>query len=194
MSITTKTVTASCTLPPKGQPDKPCTFQPTLIHPAALATPTGSPKFHRYVKKADRAVDVEYARRRIEAAKLKRDQKANKAAAPLEQRAPDAPTSTITAPIPVNTTITLTASAILETVFSTSTSTTQLPDVTIYSGIATKTTTLPPVIKTRYTILYSTVSTTKTIRATWTRVTTTTPRASKTACQKLGGHIGSGRR
>jgi hypothetical protein len=158
-----------------------------------LATPTKSPKFHRYAKKADRAVDIEYARNRIEAAKLKRDHKANIVAAPFEKRAADAPTSTVIAPTPASTTVTVTAAPVLETVFGTTTTLFQLPDVTVFSGIAKSTKTLPTVIKTRYIVQYTTAYTTKTIKATWTRTTTTTPAATKTACKKLGGHIGSGK-
>ncbi|KAF2691054.1 hypothetical protein K458DRAFT_355509 [Lentithecium fluviatile CBS 122367] len=195
LRIITKTATATCTTSTPSKPDKPCTYSPTLLHPEALVTPTAAAKFHRFMKKADRAVDIKYARARIEAAKLKRDQKARDAAAPLEKRAPDAPTLTVTASTPVNFTSTYTAAAVTNTestVVSTTTTFTQ-PPVTIYSGIFTSTVTAPTPTKTRFSFAYTTSLTTKTIHATWTRTTTITPSASVTACKKRGGHWGSAR-
>ncbi|KAF2706646.1 hypothetical protein K504DRAFT_385084 [Pleomassaria siparia CBS 279.74] len=193
--ITTKTVTASCTLPPKpSKPDKPCTYRPTLVNPSALATPTGKAhKFHRYSRKVDRAVDVEYARNRMESAKLKRDRKAGSVAPLIQERAPDAPTFTSTAAIPQNATTTMTAAPVTESAFSTTTYTLQLPPVTVLDGMLTSTTTLPAVTMTRRVVVYTTITTTKTLAATFTRTTTTTPSASATACKAFGGHIGAGR-
>lgn len=162
-TIKTKTVTASCTVPPKPEwPDKRCTYTPTLIHPKAFSTA----KPHRYTRRMDRAVDVEYVRSRIEPAKLKRDLKAK--ANEIEERAPDAPTLTITAPQAINTTITYTAAGVTttETDFTTSTASTTLPPSTVYSGKTTSTITLPQKTKTRYTVSYTTQYTTKTIVAT----------------------------
>ncbi|KAF2120805.1 hypothetical protein BDV96DRAFT_683222 [Lophiotrema nucula] len=189
---TTKTVTASCTIPTKHK-DKAATYSPTLIHPAALVTPTGEPskpKKHRYVRKADRAVDIEYARARVEAAKAKRNLRVREAHA-VAERAPDAPTSTITAN-PVNATTTATAPAITttESILASTTSTTTLPPATVYSGVFTSTVTLPTPTKTQLKFTYTTAWTTKTIRATWTRTTTVTPKASVTACKNHGGHWG----
>ncbi|ORY07788.1 hypothetical protein BCR34DRAFT_489155 [Clohesyomyces aquaticus] len=195
LSITTKTKTASCTIPPKPtHKDKKCTYSPTLLHPAALASATPTTKAHRYMRRADRAVDVEYARERIEAAKLRRNLKAN--AAQLEERAPDAPTLTVTAIIPANTTITYTGSPAItstETVLTSSTSWTSLPPVTVYSGVFTSTITLPTPTRTRMSFSYSTEWVTKTIYATFTRTTTVTPTASVSACRSQGGHWGYGR-
>lgn len=186
-TIKTSTVTASCSVPPKPQwPDKTCTYTPTKIHPKALQTP--GPKYHyRVVRKADRVVDIEYARRRIQDAKLRRDTKLKA----LNERAPDAPTVYITASTAVNTTITYTAAATTttETNLTTSTISTTLPPSTVYSGIYTSTITLPTPTKTRYTLSYTTVWTTKTIHATWTLTTTVTPSASATQCKKQGGHF-----
>ncbi|KAF2002817.1 hypothetical protein P154DRAFT_461733 [Amniculicola lignicola CBS 123094] len=197
LSVTTKTVTAVCTVPDKpGNHDKPCTYSPTLLHPAALVTPTGSPlpKMHRFMRK-DRAADIEYVRARINAAKLKRSQQAKKAVA-LEERAPDAPTLTITDPVPVNTTSTYYADTVTttESFVTSSTTTTTLPPVTVYSGIYTSTVTAPTPTRTRHAYAYTTSSTTITIRATFTRTTTVTPSASKAACKSKGGHFGNSRR
>ncbi|KAF2255605.1 hypothetical protein BU26DRAFT_443779 [Trematosphaeria pertusa] len=190
LSIVTKTETATCTTS-KSKPDKPCTYSPTLLHPAALETPTSLPRMHRFMRKADRAVDVEYARARIEAAKLKRDRKA-RVAAPIAKRAPDEPTITITASPPVNITVTHTAPATtqIETTAITSTTTTTLPPVTVYSGIYTSTITLPTPTKTRLAFKYAVTTSTKTFRATWTSTTTITPSASIPACKSRGGHFG----
>ncbi|KAF2189542.1 hypothetical protein K469DRAFT_700748 [Zopfia rhizophila CBS 207.26] len=196
LKITTKTVTASCTLPPKpGHPDKTCTYSPTKLHPAALVSQTPTAKAQRYVRKVDRAVNVEYARSRIEAAKLRRELNARDAAAQLEERAPDAPTTTITAGTPTNTTITYSAPPVTttESTLASTTVSATLPPVTVYSGIYTSTVTLPTPTKTRLAFTYTTAWTTKTISATWTRTTTVTPTASVTECKKIGGHIGKGR-
>ena len=195
LSIVTKTATATCTAPSK-QPDKPCTYSPTLVHPAAMVTPTTVPKFHRFIRKSDRAVDIEWARARIALAKLKRDRMAQNAAAPLDKRAPDAPTITVTAPTPANVTITHTNPPVTttESTVLASTVTTTQPPVTIYSGIFTSTVTAPQRTKTRFQFTQTTILQTKTIHATWTRTTTITPSASMTACHRQGGHWGgSGR-
>ncbi|OCL01506.1 hypothetical protein AOQ84DRAFT_328859 [Glonium stellatum] len=185
-TIITSTVTASCSVPPKPQwPDKRCTYSPTLIHPKALQTP--APKNHRIVRRADRAVDIDYARRRIQDAKLRRDTKLKA----LNERAPDAPTVYVTASTAVNTTVTYTAATTTTTEIDLTTSivSTTLPPSTVYSGIYTSTITLPTPTKTKYTIAYTTIWTTKTIHATWTRTTITTPSASVTQCKKQGGHF-----
>lgn len=194
LTVTTKTKTASCTVPPKPtKKDKKCTYSPTLLHPAALATPTAA---HRYMRKADRAVDVEYARERIAAAKLKRESKAIAAPVQLEERAPDAPTLTVTALNPANTTVTYTASTTVTESYgtiTTTTITTSIPPVTLYSGVYTSTITLPTPTKSQVSYSYTTIWTTKTIHATFTRVTTVTPTASVSACRSQGGHYGYGR-
>ncbi|KAF2746541.1 hypothetical protein M011DRAFT_425303 [Sporormia fimetaria CBS 119925] len=193
LSVSTKTVTATCTIPRGGKRDKPCTYSPTKIHPAALETPTPAPRKQRYMRRTDRAIDYEYARNRIEAAKLKRDLKAD--APRLQERAPDAPTSTLTASTPDSTTVTITAPPVTstETTLLTTTSTSTLPPATVINGVTTKTITLPTPTRTQLAFAYTTVTSTITIRATFTRTTTVTPRASVTPCRNLGGHIGFGR-
>ncbi|KAJ4296715.1 hypothetical protein N0V90_006763 [Kalmusia sp. IMI 367209] len=191
LSITTKTSTATCTTPQwLHKQDKPCNYSPTLVHPAALETPTGngSPSHHRYMRKSDRAVSVAYARARIEAAKARRDQKAQ--AAHLDKRAPDVPTITINATMPVNATVTITAAAITttESTAVSTTATITLPPATVYSGVYTVTTTLPTPTKTRLSFTHTTQTTTKTIRATFTKTVVVTPTASLKACKKAGGH------
>lgn len=183
---TTKTVTPTCTVPASKR-DKPCTYSPTKIHPAALETPTTIPR--RIVRVRDRAVDVEYARQRIAAAKLKRDLNA-RSPANLNKRAPDAPTTTVTASTPVQTTVTLTAAPVFltQTQFASSTASTTLPPVTVYSGIFTSTVTAPTPTRTNISFGLTTVRTTKTIFATFTRTTTVIPSASVTACRDRGGH------
>jgi hypothetical protein len=193
LSITTETATASCTTSAK-QPDKPCTYSPTLLHPAAIVSPTSLPKSHRFAR-PDRVVDIEWARARIAVAKAKRNQKARSAAAPFDKRAPDAPTITVTAATPVYTTITYTGlpSTVIESSVLLATAIVTGPPVTVYSGILTHTTTASTPTVTRVRIARTTSVITKTIRATWTRTTTVTPSASMTACTRRGGHWGSGR-
>jgi hypothetical protein len=166
ISYTTKTETATCTVPSKKR-DKPCTYSPTKIHPAALVTPTIIPRVARYAVR-DRAVDVEYARKRIAAAKLKRDLAMRDAGIILGKRAPDAPTLTITAATPANTTSTITAAPITATLTTavTTTSSTTLPPVTVYSGIFTATITAPTPTRTKLTFALTTVTSTKSIVAT----------------------------
>jgi hypothetical protein len=186
---TTKTATATCTTPGRpGKPDKPCHFTPTLLHPAALATPTSLPKYNRYVRRSDRAVDYDWARARVEAAKQKRSAKAQG----LERRAPDAPTTTLTAETPISTTTTITAepTTTTETVLFTQTSTSTLPPATVFSGVFTSTTTLPTPTKTQLRLDWATTTKTITWGATFTKYTTVTPTASVSACKKAGGHFG----
>lgn len=186
MKTTTQTATATCTLPGSPHPDKPCRYSPTRLHPAALVTPTTIPKA-RYMRRSDRVVDYEWARARVEAAKQRRDAKAQG----LQRRAPDSETTTVTAANPVTTTSTSTApvTTTTETELITQTSTSTLPPETIYSGKYTHTTTLPTPTKTRTTRVWTTTTTTITWGATFTRYTTVTPEASITACKKAGGHF-----
>ncbi|KAL5116582.1 hypothetical protein ACEQ8H_005578 [Pleosporales sp. CAS-2024a] len=192
-SVTTQTVTATCTIPGlPGQPDKPCLYSPTRLHPAALETPTSIPKLHRFIRKADRAVDVEWARARIEAAKQRRAEQAQSVAAPLERRAPDAPTVTVIGNVPVNTTTTILAPATTttETVLTSTTVTSTLPPATVFSGLFTSTVTLPTPTKTQLSLSFVTTTKVMTFGATLTTYTTVTPAASVSACKKAGGHFG----
>ncbi|KAG9186627.1 hypothetical protein G6011_09735 [Alternaria panax] len=173
--VTTKTVQATCTTPAHvGKPDKPCKYSPTKIHPVALETPTIIPKFNRLFRKGDREVDYEWARARIQAAKERRAEKAGK----LERRAPDAPTTTVTA-TPVSVVATMTAPAITttETVLLTASATTTLPPPTVLSGLLTLTTTLPTPTKTKFKLGFTTTTKIITLGATFTKTTTVTPTA-----------------
>jgi hypothetical protein len=187
--VTTKTVEATCTTPAHNdKPDKPCVYSPTKIHPAALETPTTIPKFHRLFRKGDRAVDYEWARARVEAAKEKR---AAKAAGQLERRAPDAPTTTKTLETPVTVNATMTAPAITttETVLATASTTSTVPPPTVLSGLLTMTTTLPTPTKTKLKLDRATTTKIITFGATFTKTTTVTPSATLSACEKNGGHF-----
>jgi hypothetical protein len=189
--ITTQTVTATCTTPGlPGHPDKPCKYSPTLLHPAALVTPTTIPKMHRFMRKADRAVDIEWARARIEAAKQRRSEKAREAAAPLERRAPDAPIITVTGDVPVNTTTTILAPATTttETILQSATVTSTLPPATVFSGLFTNTVTLPTPTKTQLKLSFATTTKVITFGGTFTKKTTVTPTTSVSACKNAGGH------
>ena len=170
---------------------KPATYTPTLLSLPTTETAAPTAAYHRYVRKAPRAVDSDYARRRVEAVKRKQSLHAREGAAPLVGRAPDEPTITLTAAIPANATVTYTAAPITttESVMQTTTSISTLPPATIFSGVYTQTTTLPTPTNTRYAITYITSVTTKTIRATFTRTTTVVPSASVTACREQGGYM-----
>ncbi|KAH9870312.1 hypothetical protein IAQ61_005786 [Plenodomus lingam] len=186
-SKTTKTVTATCTTPGhNAKPDKPCEYSPTLLHPAALVTPTIIPKMHRFMRKSDRLVDYEWARARVEAAKQRRAEGNH-----LQRRAPDAPTTTTTLDTPVTTTTTVVAAAITttESVLATATTTSTLPAPTVLSGIFTNTVTLPTPTKTKLQFGYATTTNIITLGATFTKTTTVTPSATLTACKKEGGHF-----
>ncbi|KAF2856268.1 hypothetical protein T440DRAFT_103827 [Plenodomus tracheiphilus IPT5] len=183
---TTKTVTATCTTPGhNAMPDKPCEYSPTLLHPAALVTPTSIPKMHRFMRKSDRLVDYEWARARVEAAKQRR------AAGNIQRRAPDAPTITTTLDKPVSTTTTVVAAAITttESVLVAVTTTSTIPAPTILSGILTHTVTLPTPTKTKLKFGYTTTTELITLGATFTKTTTITPSATLSACKKQGGHF-----
>jgi hypothetical protein len=165
-------------------PDKPCKYRPTLITPAALATPTTIPIFHRWIKKGDRAVDVEWARARIEAAKERR-------AGRLGRRAPDVPTTTLTVDTPITKTATMTAAATteIEVVEVDETITSTIPAPTVLKGLLTLTTTLPTPTKTKVKKAKTTTTKVITIGATITKTKTVTPEAAVTACKKNGGHF-----
>jgi hypothetical protein len=191
-AVTTQTSTATCTTPGRpGRPDKPWRYSPTKLHPAAIVTPTSIPKMHRFMRKSDRAVDVEWARARIEAAKQRRADRAREAAAPLERRAPDAPTFTVTGDVPTNTTTTILAQAIttIETILTSETTTSTLPPATVFSGLFTNTVTLPTPTKTKLKISSATTTKVITFGATFTKHTTVTPTTSVSACKKAGGHF-----
>jgi hypothetical protein len=188
VGVTTKTVTATCTTPAHvGRPDKPCTYSPTKIHPAALETPTHMPNYNRLFRKGDREVDYEWARARIEAAKQRRAEQAGK----LDRRAPDAPTTTVTYGTPVSVVATMTAPAITttETVLLTASATTTLPPPTVLSGLLTLTTTLPTPTKTKFRLAFATTTKVITFGGTFTKTTTVTPTAAVSACRKHGGHF-----
>ncbi|KAH8727669.1 hypothetical protein GQ44DRAFT_703607 [Phaeosphaeriaceae sp. PMI808] len=190
-SITTRTVTATCTTPGlPGHPDKPCRYSPTKLHPAAMVTPTKIPKMHRFMRKADRAVDIDWARARIEAAKGRRAEMA-RGAAPLQRRAPDAPILTVTGSIPVNTTTTIFApvTTTTETVLLSATTTLTLPPATVLVGLFTSTVTLPTPTKTQLKLSSTTITKVTTFGATFTRYTTVTPTSTVSACKKAGGHF-----
>ncbi|OAG12855.1 uncharacterized protein CC84DRAFT_1201749 [Paraphaeosphaeria sporulosa] len=195
LSIKTETSTATCITPApwSHKQDKPCWYSPTLVHPAALETPTASPNQHRNIHKSDRAASIAYARARIEAAKARRDQKAK--AAQFDKRSPNVTTTTVNATLPVNATITITGSPITNTESTaiSTTATITLPPLTVYSGRYTPVTTLPTPTKTRLSFVYTTTTTTKTIRATFTKTVVVTPAASLKACRKQGGHYWNGR-
>ncbi|KAI8936240.1 hypothetical protein NX059_006664 [Plenodomus lindquistii] len=185
-SKTTRTVTATCTTPAhNAKPDKPCEYSPTLIHPAALETPTSIPKMHRFMRKSDRLVDYEWARARVEAAKQRR------AEGKLQRRAPDAPTTTLTLDSAVSTTTTVIAQAstTTETVLFALTSSYTLPAPTVLSGLFTQTITLPVSTKLKLKLDYATTTRLVTLGATFTRTSTITPSATLSACKRAGGHI-----
>ncbi|KAH7080371.1 hypothetical protein BKA63DRAFT_407796 [Paraphoma chrysanthemicola] len=156
-----------------------------------LVTPTIIPKLNRFVRRADRAVDIEWARARVEAAKQKRAEKARRAASPLERRAPDAPTLTVTGDVPVNTTTTILApaSTTYETVLLSATTTSTLPPVTLVSGLYTNTVTAPIPTKTKVSLSFTSTTKVITFGATFTKYTTVTPTTSVSACKKAGGHF-----
>jgi hypothetical protein len=114
-SVVYETKTAKCTIPPRAPRPDP------LIH-------YHPKRFHPEVLE-----DKNYLRR---ARFQRRD---------LDKRAPDAPTITITASPPVNTTTTITGPTVTDTLSTSviTTSYTNLPDSTVKSGTYTVTTTLP---------------------------------------------------
>lgn len=179
LKVVTKTVIASCTIPTTRPRDPTCTYTPTGFTIPALAT--GSVRQRR----ADRAVDIAYARRRINAARARRN------LPPLRERAPDEPIVTETASPPVNVTTTFTDPTVsyTETALTTTTAITTPPPVTVYSGVYKSTVTAPTPTETKYTYTKVTRWKTKTIFATWTYKTTVTPTSVIKTCRKKGGYI-----
>lgn len=67
-----------------------------------------------------------------------------------------------------------------------------LPPATVKTGYATALLTLPPVTKTAFTINTAYSWQTKTMTATFVKMTTVTPTGVMTACKSMGGHFGNG--
>lgn len=67
-----------------------------------------------------------------------------------------------------------------------------LPPATIKTGYASAYLTLPPVTKTSFTVNTAYMTQTKTMTATFVKVTTVTPTGVMTACKQRGGHFGNG--
>jgi hypothetical protein len=142
------------------------------------------------MRKADRAVDIQWARARIEAAKQRRAVMAHEGAAAHERRAPDAPTLTVIDDIPINATTTILAPATntTETILTSATVTSTLPAATVFSGLYTNTITLPTPTKTQLKLGFATTTKVITFGGTFTKHTTVTPTTSVSACKNAGGH------
>lgn len=191
-AITTQTVTASCNVPSRPTvPDKPLTWYPSLIHPEALATPMAEAFAQRIATRADREVDYEWARARVEAAKQRRDAKL-RGRKGLQRRAADKPTVTVTVKSNLQTkTVTNYAPAVVttQTTLSSSTSTSTLPPATVFSGQFTSTRTMPTPTTTKVGLATATVLSTKTVGATFTNKITVTPAALAASCKIQGGRF-----
>ncbi|KAI4763731.1 hypothetical protein E4T51_03249 [Aureobasidium sp. EXF-12344] len=180
--VYTRTATASCTVPPRPQqPDPPCRRWPRLVQvPAGVHIARDTPETYASIKKrladirARRAADID--------------------ARDLVKRTADAATVTVTGTVTVNQTNTFTAAPTTVTaiVLSSSTVTTTLPPATIKTGYASAYLTLPPVTKTTFTVNTAYSWQTKTMTATFVKVTTVTPTGIMTACKSRGGHFGNG--
>jgi hypothetical protein len=133
---------------------------------------------HRFMRKADRVVDYEWARARVEAAKQRRAGLARDAGVPFERRTPDA--STFTVLVPANTTT--------ETVLIFATTTSTLPPATVVSGLFTNIITLATPIKIQFQFSFTSTTKVVTFGATFTKYTTVTPTNSVSACKNAGGH------
>jgi hypothetical protein len=190
--VTTQTVTASCNVP--GRPtraDKPLTWSPSLIQPQALETPMAETLAQHMASRADREVDYEWARSRVEAAKQRRDAKA-RGRKGLQRRAADKPTVTVTIKSNLQTTtVTKTAPAVVttQTTLSSSTTTSTLPPATVYNGQYTYTITMPTPTTTLVELATTTSTRTKKVGATFTNTITVTPAALAASCKREGGRF-----
>ncbi|KAI4726714.1 hypothetical protein E4T49_05550 [Aureobasidium sp. EXF-10728] len=209
--LTTKTITASCSMPPSQQwPDPTCTITPTLVTAAALSTDdsasstksasaaataaTTSSAPAQKIRRGlfDRAVPLDRAARIAE--RKARREASNK----LHRRAPDSATTTMTQTdtslyITSTSVITGDPTTITSTTVATSTSTSTPPVVTVKSGKTTLpvvTTTLKQstTTKTVMTVQYTTVKTI-TSSPTVTISSTTTNAQSAMACTAKGGRM-----
>ncbi|KAK4494328.1 hypothetical protein PRZ48_014626 [Zasmidium cellare] len=184
--IIAKTVTASCTIPPRPHfPDPECRIIPTII-----PIPKG---LKINAKRADKPIPIESARKRFEsvrAAKARTEQLSERNN--IAVRSPDAPTITLTASTAINSTTTIYASTstITDVTLTTSTALITNPPSTIKQGVLTTTITAKPKTKTITRIGYTVTYRTKTMSLTWTRTTTVTPTAQATSCKRKGGHFG----
>lgn len=191
-AVTTQTVTASCDVP--GYPtvaDKPLTWSPSLVHPEALATPMAEAIAQHMATGADREVDYEWARARVEAAKQRRDANLRGRKA-LQRRAADKPTVTVSVKTNLQTTTVIKyapAVIVTRTKFSSSTSTSTLPPATVFSGQYTSTRTMPTPTTTKVGLTTATKLSTKTVGATFTNKVTVTPPALAASCKAQGGRF-----
>lgn len=191
-SVSMVEVTPSCTVPPKPRfPDPICT-----IIPKNIQLPFGLHIFPR----GDKAVDVEYVRKRFEnhrAAKARAvaGEKIETKPKPKRQmvkRSADAPTLTVTATTAVNTTTTLTGAAttITDIDLQSITDIITLPPQTVHYGTMLDVITAPTPTDTVQIPAYTRTYKTKTWAVTWTRTVTVTPPATAEACKSQGGHFG----
>jgi hypothetical protein len=157
-----------------------------------METPTARAWAQRQASQADREVNYEWARARVEAAKQRRDAKLRKGKMALQKRAPDAPTSTVTikSNFPV-VTITRYAPAIVvtESTLLSQTTTSTLPPVTIYKGKYTYTVTMPTPTRTKLRFVTATTTSTYTWGTTFTNYAIVTPPAVVASCRQQGGHF-----
>ncbi|KAM0716460.1 hypothetical protein Q7P37_007905 [Cladosporium fusiforme] len=193
-TVITKTKTKTCSLP-RRQPhrDPWCTITPTLVHAAALETPTASTSSKK--SGAHRREDIV---RRIPADLAERlaERKARlQEAEVLEKRGLDNATATITetdtskfstSTVSVTTT---TSTLIIPTVLTKVTTTTSTS--TTYKGITkpivTKTAPTPTKTKTKYTVIRTTSTITR--RPTITITTKWAPASSTAICKAKGGKL-----
>jgi hypothetical protein len=191
-TVATQTTTASCNVPGRATvADKPLTWSPTLVHPQTFETPLAEALAQRKASRADREVDYEWARSRVEAAKRRRDAKTRKGRE-LQRRAADKPTVTVTITSNMQTaTITKAAPAVVKTqiTITSSTTTSTLPPATVFGGQYTKTITMPTPTTTIVESATTTTTSTKTVGATFTNTVTVTPSSLAASCQTQGGRF-----
>ncbi|KAL9096899.1 MAG: hypothetical protein Q9165_000863 [Trypethelium subeluteriae] len=178
LGTTTVTVTPSCTIPAKpAWGDPTCTRSQTLV-----PWPSG---IHLDLK---REVDVHANKRRFPGQYPSENQLYER---DLVARSADAPTVTVAASIPVNSTTTVTGPATTFVVPTTVTDTVSVtaPPATVITGTYTSTITEPTPTRTKVSYTATTITSTKTVSLIFTYTTSVTPTASVSACKEQGGHF-----
>ncbi|KAF2721638.1 hypothetical protein K431DRAFT_268431 [Polychaeton citri CBS 116435] len=187
-SIDTVTVTPSCEVPLRLlQPDPACRIVPTIVPvPSGLGIDSSPSVGSLYRRKSSpkRHLDTCPNSSSVPATQTIRRRS-------IDRRAADEPSITVDAESPVSTTITQTASPTTEhhTKVSTRTLRSALPPQIAKVGTQSVTLTAPTSTHTIYTSSYRRIYLTRTLTASWTYTTVTTPTAVYSSCRGAGGYL-----
>lgn len=188
--ITTVTVTPTCRIPLRPRhPDPVCSFRRKDDKPYKHGDRDqehrwGSPGRDDHKPRRNRPYGKD--------GNKSPDDPTDEANAPLQKRAPDYRTTTLSGPTSGEPTLTVTAPPSTQThvVVATTTYSITSPPKTVWGGKAQQTVTLPTSTQTIVRIIYTKQYVDKTYGWTWTKTVYDTPPAEATKCRREGGHFG----